>query len=599
MEGTDNDPDAGAQRPALDRLRRFWQVHPGAPNLLSTAGSFSPPVGSRIDSEGVSGYYIDFSSKADSTEWPPDWLPAPEDRIHVASTQLALGCIERYLAGDGDEWLATAITIADELIEEQGSDGGWPHQIAMPHSYWLPPPWLSAMAQGEGASVFVRLHGLTKDERYAEAALAALKPMRTPTREGGVATELGGGFFPEEYPTNPSSYVLNGAIFALWGLRDVGLGLDDRPAMDLYEEGVETLAREINRFDTGSWSLYDLFPHPIPNIASGAYHQLHITQLEALTVVSPRPELIAATERFRDYQQSRAAKTRATATKVAFRLVVPRNTRVAERLPWRHRPDHGEVLVLCYHAVSDTWPSRLAVTAAQLESQVGRLVDRGYEGVTFSDAVLGDPAGKRVAVTFDDAYESMLTAAAPVLAGLGVPGTVFVPTDFPGVQPLTWPGIEDWADGPHADELQALTWDQVRELEAAGWEIGSHTCSHPRLPELDDEELAAELVASRAKLESELAHHVRSIAYPYGAVDERVILATRDAGYLTGASLPTRFEPPRALSWPRVGIYRADNQRAFALKSSRALRRIRESGAWTVAERVSRARNVASARLIS
>ncbi len=599
MEGTDNDPDAGAQRPALDRLRRFWQVHPGAPNVLSTAGSFSPPVGSRIDAESVSGYYIDFSSKADSTEWPPDWLPPPEQRIHVASTQLALGCIERHLNGDGDEWLQLALTIANELIDEQGSDGGWPHRIAMPHSYWLRPPWLSAMAQGEGASVFVRLHALTGDDRYAEAALAALKPMAIATREGGVATELGGGFFLEEYPTNPASYVLNGAFFALWGLRDVGLGLGDQDAMDLYDQGLETLAQEIERFDTGSWSLYDLFPHPIPNVASGAYHQLHITQLEAMEVVSPRPELIAAAERFRGYQQSRAAQARATASKVAFRLVVPRSTKVAERLPWRHRPDHGEVLVLCYHAVSDEWPSRLAVTCEQLESHVGRLIKRGYEGVTFSDAVLGDPEGKRVAVTFDDGYESMLTAAAPVLANLGVPATVFVPTDFPDAKPLSWTGISEWAGGPHARELDALTWDQIRELERAGWEIGSHTCSHPRLPTLDDEALSAELVDSRAVLERELGHPVRSIAYPYGAVDERVILATRDAGYLTGASLPTRFETPRALSWPRVGIYRADNDRAFALKSSRSLRWIRQTGAWTLAEHASRARNAASARLIS
>jgi peptidoglycan/xylan/chitin deacetylase (PgdA/CDA1 family) len=424
--------------------------------------------------------------------------------------------------------------------------------------------------------------------------------MSIPTRDGGVATELDGGYFPEEYPTDPASYVLNGAIFALWGLRDVGVGLGDSAAMDLYEQGVDTMARGIDRFDTGSWSLYDLFPHPIPNVASGAYHQLHITQLEALDLVSPRPELASAAERFRAYQRSRAAQAKATATKVAFRLVVPRKTSVAERLPWRHRPDHGEVLVLCYHAVSDTWPSRLSVSTDQLESQIGRLLKRGYEGVTFSDAVFGDPEGKRVAVTFDDGYESMLTAAAPVLASLGVPGTVFVPTDFPGTKPLCWPGIEEWVDDEeHAHEVEPLTWDQVRELEAAGWEIGSHTCSHPRLPTLEDEELAAELVNSRLVLESELGHPVRSIAYPYGAVDERVILAARDAGYLTGAALPTRFETPRALSWPRVGIYRADNDRAFAIKSSRSLRWIRTTGAWTLAEHVSKARNVASARLIS
>jgi peptidoglycan/xylan/chitin deacetylase (PgdA/CDA1 family) len=581
-------------------MRRFWQVHPGTPNLLSTAGSFSPPVGGHIAERGIAGYYIDFTVKADDPRWPPTWLGPANEQLHVATAQFGLGCIERHLAGDGDQWLDTAVAVAEHLVADQRSDGGWPHGMAMPHSYWLPPPWLSAMAQGEGASLLVRVHGLTGDQRYAEAALRALQPMRVSSRDGGVRAELDGGFFPEEYPSDPPSFVLNGAIFALWGLRDVAIGLGDESAGALYEEGIETLARNIHRYDAGFWSLYDLFPHPIRNVASGAYHQLHLTQLRALQVVSPRPQFATTIERFERYQRSRRRHAHATAEKVLFRLLVPRNDRLALRMPWSHRPEHGELLVLCYHAVSDRWPSRLAVTRTELRRQLAHLVDRGYRGVTFSEAVTGPANGKRLAITFDDGYASLADAALPILAELGLPATVFVPTDFAGRgQPMTWPGIDEWMDSGYENELEPLDWDQIRALAAAGWEIGSHTRSHPRLTQLDDERLAVELSESRIELERRLGRPCRSIAYPYGDVDERVIGAARDAGYVAGAGLPARFGVPRRLAWPRIGIYRADHSLSFGAKSSRAVRWLRRTPAWRGLALVSRLRRKGSSESAS
>jgi peptidoglycan/xylan/chitin deacetylase (PgdA/CDA1 family) len=533
----------------------------------------------------MDGYYIDFTVKADTTDWPPPWMPPRHERIHVASAQFGLGCIERFLGGEGDVWLATAAAVGDELLADQAPDGGWPHAVAMPHSYWLRPPWLSAMAQGEGASLFVRLYGHTGDERYADAARLALGPMKTPTVSGGVRAELDGGFFPEEYPTDPPSYVLNGAIFALWGCRDVAIGLGDSDAQSLYDEGIETLARSLHRFDTGYWSLYDLFPHPVPNIASGAYHLLHRRQLEALQATDPRPEFEATAARFERYAEDRAARSRAFMEKVAFRLVVPRSNRLAHRLPWSHRPEFGELLVLCYHAVSDDWPSRLAVTTDQLRAQLTELVEAGYHGQTFAEAIAHASEDKRLVVTFDDGYESMLTHALPVLEELGLPATVFVPTDFPGQREyLSWPGIEEWLDSPHREELRPLDWDQLAELVRHGWEIGSHTCSHPHLTELDDEQLASELRESRREITARLGS-CQTIAYPYGDVDERVVLAARDAGYAGGAALPDQFYPPRRLAWPRVGIYRGDTLRRYRAKVSPGMRRLRGTAAWPAIRR--------------
>ena len=91
----------------------------------------------------------------------------------------------------------------------------------------------------------------------------------------------------------------------------------------------------------------------------------------------------------------------------------------------------SESLVLCYHALSDDWPAALAVRPAEFERQIDLLLERGYRGVTFSQAVAAGAPAKALAITFDDAWASVLERARPVLAARGVPATVFVPTDYP------------------------------------------------------------------------------------------------------------------------------------------------------------------------
>src|SRR4051794_38094844 len=144
--------------------------------LLSS--SFKLARGRHVDRDGVRGYPIDFSSKALGTELLPGFLRYPGWPLWVAHVQRALGCYERYLAGDGDEWLDGARRAADLLLDHQADDGGWKQIKPSPHPYALHPPWVSAMAQGEAASLLVRMHRESGDARYAEAAVKALAPMR-------------------------------------------------------------------------------------------------------------------------------------------------------------------------------------------------------------------------------------------------------------------------------------------------------------------------------------------------------------------------------------------------------------------------------------
>jgi peptidoglycan/xylan/chitin deacetylase (PgdA/CDA1 family) len=247
-----------------------------------------------------------------------------------------------------------------------------------------------------------------------------------------------------------------------------------------------------------------------------------------------------------------------------------------------------DVVVLCYHALSERWPASFSTTPDRFEAQLSLLKRRGYRGITFQEAARGPDAERAVAITFDDAFRSVLDLGRPILDRLGMPGTVFVPTALAGGQePMSWDGVEHWLASEHADELLPMSWDDLRELAGAGWEIGSHTRTHPRLTLVDDGRLADELVGSREDCERELAAPCRSLAYTYGDPDQRVVDAARAAGYAAAATLPGPQLPrsPDPHLFPREGIYHDDGRLRFELKVSPAVRRFRTTRVWRALNR--------------
>ena len=252
-------------------------------------------------------------------------------------------------------------------------------------------------------------------------------------------------------------------------------------------------------------------------------------------------------------------------------------------------PMPADVLILCYHALSPTWTAALSITPARFERQISWLAKRGYRGVTFTEAVASPQRGRVLAVTFDDAYRSVIELGRPILDRFGLPATVFAPTDFIGAEgPLHWSGVDGWLGGPDEHELTPMSWAELQALRNAGWEIGSHTASHPHLTGIDDRALKDELERSKDACERYLGGHCTSLAYPYGDVDARVLAATAHAGYRVAAALPNgRLSAREVLAWPRIGIYRLDDDLRFRLKVSPAIRRLRGSAAagWPVALR--------------
>ena len=244
------------------------------------------------------------------------------------------------------------------------------------------------------------------------------------------------------------------------------------------------------------------------------------------------------------------------------------------------RPD---VLVLCHHAIDDSWPAELSVTPDNFGRQLDLLLERGYQATTFTEAVLSPRAARMVAITFDDGFRSVIELAFPLLRERGLVATVFIPTSFVDADhAASWDGVSRWLGTAHESKLRPLSQPELVELADSGWEIGSHTCTHPHLTQLDDAKLAWELTESRRHCSELVGRPCLSLAYPYGDFDQRVRDAAAAAGYRAACTVPTRFHRATPLAWPRVGVWHDDTDRTFALKVSPTVRRIRRSPLWAV-----------------
>jgi peptidoglycan/xylan/chitin deacetylase (PgdA/CDA1 family) len=195
------------------------------------------------------------------------------------------------------------------------------------------------------------------------------------------------------------------------------------------------------------------------------------------------------------------------------------------------------IAILCFHAV-EHGPAPLCLTPASFERQVKELHEQGCQSLTVREVARRISSGegfpeRAVAFTFDDGFASVHSAALGLLDSLGFTATVF---------PLTAHLDGSAARPAEHCGLALLTGTQVCELHAAGWEIGGHTHTHPRLPELRPAQIEAELARSNAILEGLIGTPIRAFAYPYGLNDAGTRAVTRgvyDACMTVGASKAT------------------------------------------------------------
>ena len=190
------------------------------------------------------------------------------------------------------------------------------------------------------------------------------------------------------------------------------------------------------------------------------------------------------------------------------------------------RPDTASVArvpILIYHSIArhhtvETGEQReLDVDTAVFQRQMEFLAAHRYTVVPLGDlvdAIEGRRTlpGGAVVITFDDGWKDQHDIAFPILQRLGFTATFFIDTTAIGVGP----GF--------------MTWDDLRQMQRAGMTIGAHSRTHPDLTDRNVS-LQNEVAGSRTDIARNIGVSPELFAYPYGAWNDRVTAAVRDAGF--------------------------------------------------------------------
>ncbi len=278
------------------------------------------------------GYFIDQTRRADyAGPFDADRLPlyvhqGQTDHLPVLTCFYGLGHLELHRRTGREENLVSFLKVARWLVDHQRPDGLWLTPFAMPR-FGMKAPYPSAMVQGLGISCLTRAALVTGDTRFTESAVLALKPYQRDVRDGGVAGHDGGQVFYEEYPAIPYHHVLNGFIYAMWGLHDLAQLASDSDAARLFDEGLQTLIDWLPRFDIGYWSLYHLAAGS-RNPATVHYHHLHVAQLEVMYALTGQELFREYASRWQEYGRHSLNSLRTLPSKMWWRWTY-RPTRVA------------------------------------------------------------------------------------------------------------------------------------------------------------------------------------------------------------------------------------------------------------------------------
>jgi heparosan-N-sulfate-glucuronate 5-epimerase len=243
----------------------------------------------------------------------------------IAIAQWGLGNYNRLCRYNNSEsrrkFLLASDWLGHQLSPNPQGVHVWKHHFDWEYSQTLKAPWYSGLAQGQGISLLVRAHAETGNPKYLEAATRAFDAFRQTIESGGVVfNDKVGNVWFEEYIVHPPTHILNGFIWAAWGIYDYFLATGSRGAIDLFARALQTLQANLSRYDLGFWSLYELSDTLLPMIASPFYHRLHITQLRIMHRITSESIFGRFADRWEKYARSPSNRTRALCYKGAFKL---------------------------------------------------------------------------------------------------------------------------------------------------------------------------------------------------------------------------------------------------------------------------------------
>lgn len=246
----------------------------------------------------LGSYYIRWSGDDDAT-LGEGWARRPVDRTGVLLND-ARGYhptdILQYGLQSHADWMRSGderarsrfISQTDWAAHAQTTYRGIAGIYAFPLAwkrYACEPGFHSAAAQGQAISLLLRAYQATGTELYLERAVAASRSFFHAIEDGGVTWRgAGGAIVFEAAAALPPSHILNGWIYAIWGLFELALLVDDVTLKATYEQSLKTLREYLPHYDGDAWSYYNLLAaeNGFRKYATLKYHALHIAQLHVL-----------------------------------------------------------------------------------------------------------------------------------------------------------------------------------------------------------------------------------------------------------------------------------------------------------------------------
>ena len=230
------------------------------------------------------GYYYVRNFPVSTESMTVLWCNGPNfEKNPTMKAQCALANRNAAMALNDAQALAKFRSLAEWFLLNH-VDGRWEWSIDLP-SRDLKAPWISGLTQSQGISVLLREYQLSNDSRYLAVARQALDWLKKPMEGGGLSVKMSKGVFYEEYPsTAKPSHVLNGHMWALFGIWDFYRVTDDIVARKMFDDGVLALRTELPKYDVDCWSVYSQ-DNQVDTV-TGAYHQFIIEQLRVVYAIT-------------------------------------------------------------------------------------------------------------------------------------------------------------------------------------------------------------------------------------------------------------------------------------------------------------------------
>lgn len=314
--------------------RRILPAYLGSGRSQLTFWHEVPEINPHATNARLGEYYMSFREKADyAGHYDSAGIPMLDyhgaiglQYNPIAIAQWGLANYNRFCESSDAVRQQKTLKAADWLAAnlEQNPQGSWVwnHHFDWDYRDTLRAPWYSGLAQGQGVSLLLRAHAQTSNGKYRQAAERAFVSLTKPIAEGGVLFEdEDKNLWIEEYLVQPPTHILNGFMWALWGVFDFWLARADTSAKTIFDRGVKTLLHNLARFDTGYWSLYEQSGTRLKMLASPFYHRLHVVQLRVMTSLTGDQRFAEVADRWEGYARHRTNRSRALIEKSIFKLL--------------------------------------------------------------------------------------------------------------------------------------------------------------------------------------------------------------------------------------------------------------------------------------